>query len=63
MSVTPQEKMFELIGGFWIARSVYLAAQLGLVDYFDEAPKPISELAIATETDPKSLYPYFSQTD
>ena len=56
MSIAPQETMFSLISGFWIARSIHLAAKLGLADYFDEAPKPISELATETETEPKSLY-------
>lgn len=56
MSVAPQETMFNLISGFWIARSIYLAAQLGIADHFDDAPKPISQLAAQTETDPQSLY-------
>ena len=56
MSVAPQETMLGLIGGFWIARSIYLAAKLGIADYFEDAPIPILELATKTESDPQSLY-------
>jgi O-methyltransferase domain/Dimerisation domain len=56
MSVAPQETMLGLIGGFWIARSIYLAAKLGIADYFEDVPIPISELATKTATDPQSLY-------
>ena len=56
MSVTSQESMFNLISGFWIARSIYLAAQLGIADHFDDAPKPITQLAAETETELRSLY-------
>lgn len=56
MSVAPQETMLSLISGFWIARSIYLAAQLGIADCFDDTPKTIAQLAAETETDPRSLY-------
>jgi O-methyltransferase domain/Dimerisation domain len=56
MSATPHETMYDLIGGFWIAQSIYFAAKLGLADYIDDTPKSISELATETKTDPKSLY-------
>ncbi|MEP0873472.1 hypothetical protein NDA01_27305 [Trichocoleus desertorum AS-A10] len=48
--------MLRLIGGFWVARSIYLAAQLGVADLFDDQPKTIAQLAAATNTDPRSLY-------
>ncbi|MBD3886706.1 methyltransferase [Phormidium tenue FACHB-886] len=56
VEVAPQETMLSLIGGFWIARSIYLAAQLGVADLFDDQPKTIAQLAAATNTDPRSLY-------
>ncbi|AGY59659.1 hypothetical protein [Gloeobacter kilaueensis] len=43
LEVTPQETMLNLIGGFWIARSIYLAAKLGIADAFDAQPKPIAQ--------------------
>lgn len=56
LEVTPQEKMLNLIGGFWIARSIYLAAKLGVADAFDEHPKTVAQLALETNSDPLSLY-------
>lgn len=55
-SVEPQEKMFGFISGFWIARSIYLAAQLEIADCFDDVPKSIAQLAAATNTEERSLY-------
>ncbi len=54
--VAPQETMMDLISSFWIARSIYLAAQLGVADVFDDRPKTIAQLAAATNTEPRSLY-------
>ncbi|MBW4528962.1 MAG: methyltransferase [Phormidium tanganyikae FI6-MK23] len=54
--VAPQETMLNLIGGFWIARSLYLAAKLGVADLFDDQPKTIAQLAAGTQTDAPSLY-------
>ena len=54
--VAPQEMMMDLISGFWIARSIYLSAQLGVADVFDDQPKTIAQLAAATNADPRSLY-------
>jgi hypothetical protein len=56
MNIDPQEKMLGFIGGFWIARSIYLAAKLGIADCFDDAPKTIAQLAAETETHERSLY-------
>jgi hypothetical protein len=56
LEVAPQEIMLNLISGFWIARSIYLAAQIGVADAFDEQPKTIAQLAAATNTEPRSLY-------
>lgn len=56
VEVAPQEAMMDLIGGFWIARSIYLAAQIGIADAFDDQPKTIAQLATATNTEPQPLY-------
>jgi hypothetical protein len=56
LEAAPQETMLNLIGGFWIARSIYLAASLGVADVFDDQPKTIAQLATATNTEPRSLY-------
>jgi O-methyltransferase domain/Dimerisation domain len=54
--IAPQEIMLNLIEGFWIARSIYLAAKLGIADAFDDQPKTIAQLAAATNTEPRALY-------
>ncbi len=56
VEVAPQERMFNLIGGFWIARSIYLAAKLGVADWFDDQPKTIAQLAQQAACDPGALY-------
>ncbi|MBD1845949.1 methyltransferase [Cyanobacteria bacterium FACHB-63] len=56
IEVTPQETMLNLISGFWLARSLYLAAKLGVADLFDDQPKTIAQLAAETNTDAGSLY-------
>jgi hypothetical protein len=42
LEVTPQETMLSLISGFWVARLLYLAAQLGIADVFDDQPQQIA---------------------
>lgn len=56
VEIAPQEAMLNLISGFWIARSLYLAAKLGVADLFDDQPKTIAQLVAGTNTDPRSLY-------
>jgi O-methyltransferase domain/Dimerisation domain len=56
IEVSPQEQMLALIGGFWVARSLYLAAEIGVADEFDGQPKTVAQLATGTNTEPRSLY-------
>jgi hypothetical protein len=56
VEVPPYETMLNLIGGFWVARSIYLAAKLGVADLFDDQPQTIAHLAQQTASDPRSLY-------
>lgn len=51
--VTPQETMLNLISGFWVVRSIYLAAELGIADQFDDQPKTIDQIAAGTNTEPR----------
>jgi hypothetical protein len=46
--------MLDLIGSLWVARSIYLAAKLGIADVFDDQPQTIAQLAAATNTEPRS---------
>jgi hypothetical protein len=49
-------KMFEILGGVWIAGCVKTAAELNIADYLAEGKQTISSLAEQTESDEKSLY-------
>ncbi len=55
-ALSPQEKIFNLLSGFWLARSIYLAAKLGIADLLNDRPKAISDLAAETHCDARSLY-------
>ena len=48
--------MIQTIAGFWVSRTVYAAAILGLADLVKEGPKSADELASATDTDGRSMY-------
>lgn len=52
----PPVAMMQMIGGFRVARSIYVAADLAIADLLADGPKSIDELAQATETDGPSLY-------
>lgn len=49
-------KMFEVLGGVWIAGCVKTAAELNIADYLAESKQTISSLAEKTGSDSKSLY-------
>ena len=48
--------MLSMITGFWVSRSLYIAASLGVADLLKGGPKTISDLAAATGTHDGSLY-------
>lgn len=49
-------KMYELISGYWVASCIRSAVQLDIADKLLSGPKTLSQLAIETECDEKSLY-------
>jgi ubiquinone/menaquinone biosynthesis C-methylase UbiE len=55
-NVPPYEAMLQMISGFWISRSIYIAAKLGIADHLHDQPKSADELAAATGTHAPSLY-------
>jgi hypothetical protein len=52
----PQVAMFQIIGGFWISRAVFVIAKLGIPDLLKDGAKTIDELAAATDTHAPSLF-------
>lgn len=54
--VPPPLQMLQLISGFWIARCVYIAAELAIPDLLKDGSKSADELAAATQTHAPSLF-------
>src|SRR3954449_13037167 len=45
-----------LINGYQVSQAIYVAATLGIADLLKEGSRTSDELAVATETDPTTLY-------
>ncbi len=56
MTKLPAIAILELFQGMWIARTIYTATRLGIADLLHDSASDVQELAVATETDEKSLY-------
>ena len=54
--VPPPIAMLRFLGGFRIARIIYVVAELGIADLLADEAKSIAELAQATQTHEPSLY-------
>lgn len=52
----PPVAMLQMLGGFRVARSIYVAAELGIADLLADGPKTIDELAQAANAHAPSLY-------
>ena len=55
-ALPPPIAMLQMIGGYWIARMIYVAAELGVADLLHEQPRTASALAAATGMHPRALY-------
>lgn len=53
---SPQQKMFQLVSGYWHTQAIYVAAKLKVADLLADGPRTAGVLAIETNTHPKSLY-------
>ncbi|MEL6149317.1 MAG: methyltransferase [Chloroflexota bacterium] len=49
-------QMMQMITGYWVSRSLYIVAKLGIPDVVENQPVTIDELAEATGTHAPSLY-------
>jgi hypothetical protein len=52
----PQVTMLQMLTGFWMSRSLYVAAKLGIADLLADRAKSTQELATATRTHERALY-------
>jgi len=53
--VPPQTAIMHIIAGFWLSRSVYLAARLKLADAIGDGERALPDLAAKTGTHPAAL--------
>jgi hypothetical protein len=54
--LTPQEQILPIVLGFWQARAVAVATELGLPDLLAEGPLHVDELASRTRTNASALF-------
>jgi SAM-dependent methyltransferase len=52
----PREAMLQILGGYMISQSLYVAAKLGIADHIEDEPKSADELAASADANPDSLY-------
>jgi hypothetical protein len=45
-----------MVAGKWLSQCLYVAAELGIADLLVEGPRPVDELAAATDSRPDPLY-------
>ncbi len=55
-SDSPQEKLGQMITGYWMSQAVYAAAKFGIADLLDDGPKSVDALAAASSTNEDALY-------
>ena len=55
-AMPPQLAILQMASGYWVSRSIYVAAKLGIADLLKDSPKSCDELATATGTHAPSLY-------
>ncbi|HYP29991.1 MAG TPA: methyltransferase [Blastocatellia bacterium] len=53
---SPEEFLTQLAFGALLTQAMYVAAKLGIADLLAEGPKPVGQLAAATNTHERSLY-------
>jgi hypothetical protein len=52
----PPAILLQMMTGYWGAQAVYIAAKLGVADLLADGPRPVTELATATQSHESSLY-------
>jgi hypothetical protein len=54
--VPPPVALLQLVTGYWVSQTIYVAAKLGIADLLKDGPQHSDELAQATGTHGRSLY-------
>ncbi|MBA3868619.1 MAG: methyltransferase [Anaerolineae bacterium] len=56
IELPPQVALVQMMTGYWISQSVYVAAKLGIADLLRDGPRTSEEIAAACQAHPASLY-------
>ena len=48
--------LFQMATAYWVSQAIYVAAKLGIADLLADGPQSYAALAIATRSDPSSLF-------
>ena len=51
----PPVTLLQMMTGYWVSQALYVAAKLGVADLLADGPRPVEDLAAATQTDAASL--------
>ena len=54
--VPPEVALLQMVAGYWVSQSLYVAAKLGIADLLKDGPRSADELAAATGAHADSLY-------
>jgi hypothetical protein len=56
MDVAQQQKMLDLLIGYWVSQAIYASAKLGVADLLKDGPLPITEIAGRVGADEPAMY-------
>jgi hypothetical protein len=56
MSPSPADRLRELLAGYWVSQSLFVAAELGLADLLADGPRSAADLAAAAGADPDAVH-------
>ena len=51
----PPVTLLQMMTGYWVSQALHVAAKLGVADLLADGPRPVEDLAAATQTDAASL--------
>jgi hypothetical protein len=52
----PHTALLQMMTGYWVSQSIYIAAKLGVADLLADGPRPVEALAAKTQSHASSLY-------
>lgn len=53
---SPPVTLLQMVTGYWVSQTIYVAAKLGIADLLEDGPRSVEDLAAATSSHAPSLY-------